>query len=284
MQTNLRKLLTTIFSAFVMLPLASAFASVEISQKGLSYETCGTGPAHVVFLHDGFLHSATFDEVWTQVCKAEGISALRYDRRGYGRTPASTIEYSDMNDLTLLLRELGIQRATFVASSAATHIAADFAIRQSGQVAGLILAAPAIGPYRYSKEYVERRRTLLSPLKDGDILEVITRISKAPYFVSESNPKALDRMIVLLAAHPQNVAPRSFSVMPTFIYDRLNEITAPTLILVGKHDDPENLRHAKDVQSSIPNAKMATFANAAHLMHLEDPEIFARYVIDFVVD
>jgi pimeloyl-ACP methyl ester carboxylesterase len=60
------------------------FATVENGR--LYYESCGTGSKAIVLFHDGLMHSAAFDEVWPMLC--ERFRVIRYDRRGYGRSPA----------------------------------------------------------------------------------------------------------------------------------------------------------------------------------------------------
>src|ERR1700736_2000179 len=67
----------------------------------LYYEECGTGAEAVVLIHDGIAHSAVWDDVWPDFCKH--FHTIRYDRRGYGRTPAATAAYTETEDLAALL-------------------------------------------------------------------------------------------------------------------------------------------------------------------------------------
>jgi alpha-beta hydrolase superfamily lysophospholipase len=67
-------------------PAPGTFVGVEGTK--LYYEECGTGPEAVVLIHDGIVHSAVWDDVWPTLCKR--FHTIRYDRRGYGRSPASS--------------------------------------------------------------------------------------------------------------------------------------------------------------------------------------------------
>ncbi len=44
-----------------------AFVNAEGGK--LWYQTCGTGPKAMVLIHDGSLHSVTWDDVWPLFCK-----------------------------------------------------------------------------------------------------------------------------------------------------------------------------------------------------------------------
>ena len=46
---------------------------------------------------------------------------------------------------------------------------------------------------------------------------------------------------------------------------RLGEITAPTLVVIGDHDEPDLVKLADRLATEIPNASLVTIANAAHL-------------------
>jgi pimeloyl-ACP methyl ester carboxylesterase len=62
---------------------------------------------------------------------------------------------------------------------------------------------------------------------------------------------------------------------------RLDQIHAPTLIVAGALDDPELLRAAGVMASTIPGAQKVTIPNAAHLPNMEEPEQFNEAVLAF---
>ena len=91
---------------------SAGFAAVEGGQ--LYYEAAGSGPV-LVFVHDGLMHREVWDAQFDVF--AERYRVIRYDRRGYGRSPVPTAEYSDVDDLHALLQASGIKRAVLVGSS-----------------------------------------------------------------------------------------------------------------------------------------------------------------------
>src|SRR5215470_12475955 len=88
---------------------------VEVQGSKLYYEECGSGQEVVVLIHDGVVNSAVWDDVWPEFCRH--FHSIRYDRRGYGRSPAAIGWYSEIDDLAGLLRHLKISRAVLVGSS-----------------------------------------------------------------------------------------------------------------------------------------------------------------------
>jgi pimeloyl-ACP methyl ester carboxylesterase len=65
-------------------------------------------------------------------------------------------------------------------------------------------------------------------------------------------------------------------------YGRLAEITAPTLILVGDLDLPEKVEQAHWLTTQIPDAQLNTIPGVAHMLTMEAPDLFNKYVLDFL--
>jgi 3-oxoadipate enol-lactonase len=71
----------------------------------------GSGPV-VVLLHTGVGESRQWDRVWpalTAECRV-----IRYDVRGYGRSPAATQEYTLAGDPRQVLEHFQVERAHLV--------------------------------------------------------------------------------------------------------------------------------------------------------------------------
>src|SRR5262245_39705733 len=99
---------------------------LRVDGGALYFEECGHGPA-IVLLHDGLLHSITWDAVWPDLCRRYHV--LRYDRRGMGRSPPATAPFVPADDLAELLRDRHVDRATLIGSSSGSGLAIDFALR-----------------------------------------------------------------------------------------------------------------------------------------------------------
>ncbi|MFH0811291.1 MAG: alpha/beta hydrolase [Pseudomonadota bacterium] len=63
---------------------------------------------------------------------------------------------------------------------------------------------------------------------------------------------------------------------------RLNSITVPTLILVGKDDELTPIRMLEEIKSEISNAKLVVFEQGGHGLYWEVPHLFNKAVLDFL--
>jgi proline-specific peptidase len=63
--------------------------------------------------------------------------------------------------------------------------------------------------------------------------------------------------------------------------DRLGEITVPTLITVGRHDELTPTC-AETLHQGISNSQMVIFEKSSHMAHLEEEDSFLEVVADFI--
>ena len=62
----------------------------------------------------------------------------------------------------------------------------------------------------------------------------------------------------------------------------LKKITAPTLVIVGRHDFITNVAMAEEMVKHIPNARLEIFEHSGHYALVEEPEKFYRVIKEFV--
>lgn len=63
---------------------------------------------------------------------------------------------------------------------------------------------------------------------------------------------------------------------------RLHEITAPTLVAVGRHDLVTPPEWGQEIHDAIPNAHLAIFENSGHSPPTDEPEAFRETVHEFL--
>jgi pimeloyl-ACP methyl ester carboxylesterase len=63
---------------------------------------------------------------------------------------------------------------------------------------------------------------------------------------------------------------------------RLDEIGAPTLIVLGEYDRPDIFTIADLLQSGIRDCERVVITGTAHFPNLEKPAIFNKIVLDFI--
>ncbi|MDO8632514.1 MAG: alpha/beta fold hydrolase, partial [Phycisphaerales bacterium] len=113
----------------------------------LYYEAAGDGPP-VVLIHGGQMDLRIWDEQVALLSPNHRV--IRYDVRGYGRSPAPQKVYANHEDLAAVLDQLGLHRATLVGLSLGGGIAIDFAISYPDRVEKLVAVAPGLSGFDWS--------------------------------------------------------------------------------------------------------------------------------------
>jgi 3-oxoadipate enol-lactonase len=288
--TNRLRRCTQVFVLLAALLLGSAPARtqstspqgsfLEIDGAKLYYEECGSAPRAVVLVHDGVLHSAAWDDVWPEFCKH--FHTIRYDRRGYGRSPVATQGYYATDDLAALLRHLKLKRVAIVGSSHGGEISINFTLDHPEVVEQLVLVGAVVGGMPYTKHFLERGDALGKPLEKGDINGAIAAAVKDKYLIAPGNDAAKKRMAEILSANPQDLTHPELELPVKPALPRLAEIQIPTLLLVGDADIPDVHAHAGAIEAGIPRARRVVISDVGHLMYLEKPAEFSRVVIAFL--
>lgn len=71
--------------------------------------------------------------------------------------------------------------------------------------------------------------------------------------------------------------------VPRFdVRDRLGEITAPTLVLVGRYDPICPVEEATDIHAGIPGSELVVFEGSGHNPAADEPEAFQEVVGKFL--
>src|SRR5215467_7669823 len=253
---------------------------LEVDGVKLYYEECGSGPNAVVLVHDGVLHSAAWDDVWPDFCMH--FHAIRYDRRGYGRSPIATQGYYATDDLAAVLRHLKLKRVALVGSSHGGEISINFTLDHPEMVEQLVLVGAVVRGMPYTKHFLERGDALGKPLEKGDIKGAIAAAAKDKYLTAPGSDAARKRMADILSANPQDLTHPELELRVRPALPRLGEIHIPTLLLVGDADIPDVHAHAGAIEAGVPRARRVVISDAGHLMYLEKPAEFSRIVIEFL--
>ena len=253
---------------------------LEVAGAKIYYEECGSSPQAVVLLHDGVLHSAAWDEVWPAFCKH--FHVIRYDRRGYGRSPAASEGYFETDDVAALLRHLKIRRAVILGSSHGGEVSINFALDYPEMVQQLVLVGAVVGGMPYSAHFLERGNDLGKPLEKNDTQGAIAAAVKDKFLIAPGNEAAKKRTADLLAANPQDLTHADFALPSKPALPRLGEIRVPTLLVVGDADIPDVHAHAGAIQAGIPRARRVVLKDVGHLMYLEKPKEFSELTISFI--
>ncbi|MFC9705584.1 alpha/beta fold hydrolase [Streptomyces sp. NPDC056943] len=249
---------------------------VPVSHGEVWADDSGGDGLPLVLLHPGVGDSEVWDPVLPPLVERHRV--IRYDVRGYGRSPAPTAEYLPVRDLSEILDHFDIERAVLVGSSMGGATSVDFALEEPERVAGLALFVPGVTGYEglATGEFFER----LEPLATAGDMDGIVRLglgawAQAGGGTPESDPVAAALCRAVLPAWFSNIG-HQLTGPPAF--DRLREISAPTLLALGELDRPEVVRCNEEMAERIPGCRLVRLEASDHYPTLREPEHVVRLI------
>jgi 3-oxoadipate enol-lactonase len=259
---------------------------LQVNGARIHYERSGSG-FPVVLLHAGIADSRMWEP---QVAAfAEHFDVVRPDERGFGQSELPAMRWSSRGDLLQIMDSLGLKPAHLVGCSMGGMLAIDFALDHPERVSKLVLVGSGIGGANFGKNYPD----LWADVKAADEARDLVALNQAEMKLFLAGPRrppdAIDKRLRDLFLDMNATSMNSdFDSAPTEDLDppaveRLGEITAPTLLVVGDEDVPPVLDCAELLMQKVTGARKAVIQDAAHLPNLEHPEEFNRVVLDFLL-
>ena len=112
-------------------------------------EVAGAGP-DIVLLHEGICDSRMWDPQWETFTRSHRV--LRFDFRGYGRSPLEPGAFASARDVIQLLERHGFERAALVGVSLGGRVALEIALAAPGRVGALVLVGSGLPGHDWSEE------------------------------------------------------------------------------------------------------------------------------------
>lgn len=249
------------------------------------WEQRGSGEP-LVLIHAGIADSRMWEPQLAAF--APHFRTVRFDSRGFGRSRPGSGPFSHRGDVIAVLDALAIDRAHLVALSYGGSIALETALAFPGRVRSLVLGATAPRGLVAHTNLVPVWEEIDALLEAGKIdeaneLEMQIWVDGPVRSTSDVDPavRALvtEMNRISLAATDQ---PDETELDPP-ISERLGEITVPTLILAGEFDQPGSVAGPKLLADRIANAELMMIHGAAHMLNMEQPDIFNAAVLDFLL-
>jgi 3-oxoadipate enol-lactonase len=234
-------------------------------------EDTGGDGSPLVLMHPGWGDSAIWDPVIGRL--AARYRVIRYDARGYGRSPAPVTPYTQSGDLAAVLGHLGLDRVALVAHSGGGGPAICLALDQPDRLSALILVAPGTEDYPWPGDdpYLAEFGALLQA---GD-REGLVALGLRTWAAAAADPAAQAQIRSAVAAF---FAIGDLMRPDPPAYPRLGEITAPSVLAVGDLDYAMVRDCAGRIARAIPGCRMIVVPGADHLLPLRAPDALAGII------
>jgi len=257
----------------------------EINNTKVYYEIDGTG-FPLVLVHAGIADCRMWNDQFHVF--AEKYQAIRYDRRGFGKTPMVVGDYSHRHDLYELLKALDIKQAILVGCSQGAKTSTDFTLEHPKMTKALILVSPALGGFVFDGEPPRQEEELEKADQAGD-LDLVNELELQIWVDGQQRtPRQVDSKVRELVRDMNRIALQTpedlgneIPLEPAAV-NRLSEIKVPALIIVGDLDTGRTLAAADFLARNIPNSKKIMMNDTAHLLNMEQSEEFNEHVLSFL--
>ena len=216
---------------------------------------------------------------------AAHFRVTEFDNRGVGWStdqPSRPLTIELMADDTArLIGVLGLRKPVVVGWSTGGEIALTMAVRHPGAAGALVLSgATAGGPTSLSPDFAGSGASRPRSFDVGNLLDTL--------FPASARADALTYAAGLLAIPTETISRRILrrqgqaEIRYAKTYATLHglpHIHIPTLVTAGGQDRMVPPANARQIARGIPGARLAIFADAAHMMMFQDSARFVRLVV-----
>jgi pimeloyl-ACP methyl ester carboxylesterase len=260
---------------------------VQVNGVQLYYEDTGSGDETILFSHGLLWDTRLFDNQVTAL--SARYRCVSYDHRGQGRSDYPRVATIDMEtvytDAVALIEKLGLGRCHIAGLSMGGFVAMRMALRRPELVRSLVLMATTpdpespekVFPYwffgqvaRFGGMWLASRYAMHllfgvtfrnDPNRTAERLEWYRRL--------RSNRRTIFRAV-------------NGVVRRKGVYDEIDRIAVPTLILVGEEDTATYPIKSDRLHERIPGSVLVRIPNAGHTFTVEAPQITNRAMREFL--
>jgi len=253
---------------------------IDVEGARLHVEESGSGDT-VAMLHGFLVDSGQWDAEFAALSRDHRV--LRHDARGFGR---STIEpgvaYAHHEDLAAVLDARGVRRTALLACSGGAATALDFALAHPARVDAMVFVGA--GYWGQFANGTPAARAFMQAFGSYDVPGMIDSSLRAFTDGPRRRPEDVDAVV---RRRTRGMTAHNFQREPNYwrrtaldqrepqpsALERLHEITAPTLLIVGSEDQPEVIALSERMAAGITGARLLLVQGAGHHANLEAPDV-----------
>ena len=252
----------------------------------LHYEVLGRSAAPTVLMIQGLgADKHGWDMQRYRLSLQYRVVAL--DNRGAGRSDKPFGHYTldqMADDAIAVLDHVGVERAHVVGASMGGAISQIIGLRYPERVDSLTLACTACRNHPWRRELLAGWATAATEKGVGAMAAEAARWVIGPRSFRRLLPAFgwLGPLAMGRTAHAFVSQVRAILEVDESVADRLGEITAPTLVLVGNQDILTPRGDSEEIADRLPNAELVVISGAAHGFMVEHASTFNSVLLEFL--
>jgi len=227
------------------------------------------------------------------------MQLVYFDHRGQGRSArgdrATYTLDNNVEDMEALRQYLGLEKIIVIGASYGGMVALTYASRYPQNVSHLI-AIVTVADSRFlqraqqilAEKGTDEQKAIAQHLWDGTFrdeehLREYFQVMGSMYALTfDPNSPKNNWQRAILSSDAINEAFGGF--LRTYnIRDQLPQITAPTLVIAGRHDWICPPEFSAEIAELIPNSDLRIFENSGHAVRADEPEALLDAIMGFVV-
>ena len=260
---------------------------MEINGVDLHVDDTLSGAPAVVFSH-GLLFSTVMFDPQVAALK-DRYRCVAYDHRGQGQSAVADSGY-DMDTLTddaaALIEQLGIAPCHFVGLSMGGFVGLRLAIRRPDLLKSLTLIESAADAEPKENHFKYRMLNFIARWFGlGVVAGQVMPIMFGKTFLNDpARRQERDKWRAHIASGNRTGVTRAVSgvVDRDGVFDDLDRIKTPTLIIVGEEDVATVPEKSEAMHRAIPGSQLRRIPRAGHSATLEEPEAVTAALAEFL--
>jgi len=254
--------------------------TLERNQCTLHYWTVGDEKAPLAV----FTHGATVDHTeWNQtipLVAEAGFRVLTWDVRGHGRSRPAQFDFIEARaDLLALLDMAGAQQAIFIGHSMGGNLHQELVFHHSERVQALVML-DCTWNFQQLSASDKFWLSLAEPIFKVYPQKMLFDQSLAVTAKSKESQELLRHSIGSITKDEFIQIMMATSLC--LHYEPGYKLGKPLLLMVGDKDATGNIRKVMPQWAKHEGAELVIIPNALHAANLDQPEIFHKYLLNFL--
>jgi len=214
---------------------------------------------------------------------AKHFHLVRYDRRGHGKSSVPKGPYSMERlgrDVVAVLDALGVSKINWCGLSMGGMVGMWLGAHAADRVDKLILSNTS--SYFPDKTMWDGRIKMVREKGLAGMVEANMERWFTKEFRDRAPPQLAKIRTMFLATDAEGYIGCGEAIRDMDHRPLLSKITAPTLVIAGRHDPATPLEANEYIREHIPGANIAVL-EAAHIANMEQPQAYADTVLGFLL-